>query len=939
MMKRYICISFITTLLLFLGMTQLMAQVEFELSPLDLPISRFSMGFSDVNGDFRDDIVLNAGGRKVYLLIQTENMGMQTADTIELEGTNDWSLAILDRDNNGVRELVTSGYYSGTNLIDFSNTVNFESQIEYIEQGAIFAQNANTIDLNNDGFIDYFVCHDDGDSHMYLNDGTGTFIKDNSMFNFVTEPVSDGSGNYGSIWDDIDGDGDIDLYIAKCRNVANFPTDPRRINQLHLNNGDGTFTESAKAFGLASGEQSWAADFADVDNDGDLDCYIVEHTGDYMLYENVDNVFEPRPDYISEPIQGGGFQGFFTDMDNDGLVDIIIAGDDDYILWNKGDLKFEKNDIVIPGDRELASLALGDANMDGFTDFVATYSFSTNSDVPSVLWINKGNSNNYLKVSLVGVQSNRDGVGAKINSFSQLGRQTRTVTSGEGYGIVNSLTQSFGLADDTKIDSLEIIWPSGQIDTYYNLAKNSHYIITEGTCINSLEDSSYLSYSNFYCQDQTAHIVNETETNWNTGEIETSLTVENPGFYFGIATDAMDCVQPFPTIFIEQTEELQAFVSAKNNIACFGDELLLSTGLSQEVTWSTGDVETELLVDQTGYYSYIVEGNCGDVQSDEVFLEFLEPPFIEDQNIQSSQGEDVEIMVPGDDVRWYTQDDLQTPFHLGNQLLISDIASSVSYKVQNTIRSETLEKEVGLTEVSREYSGTNINAGLYFNVLNDVLIESVKIYTDSIGLRVIEILNADEEVVQSKEVEITIAGEQYIQLDFLLPPGEGYFIRTNEDSNFANFGHRSPLFTRSTELDGYPFIADKLLEITDSFFGSDFYYYFYDWQLSRHPIECQSNLATVEVDVELSAVNDQELLNSLSVFPVPASNWLQVHSEAVRMAKAELYDMQGHLVLEKEISDYKTTFSIEELAKGMYILKIISDSGKNAFLKIPCINR
>jgi len=136
-----------------------------------------------------------------------------------------------------------------------------------------------------------------------------------------------------------------------------------------------------------------AADFADADNDGDLDCYMVEHTGNYMLYENVDNYFYPKQDYISQAIQGNGFQGFFSDFDNDGLVDIIIAGDSDYI----------------------ASLALGDANMDGFTDLLTTFSAGFNiSGIPNNIQINQGNDNHYVKISLQGVESNREGVGAKI---------------------------------------------------------------------------------------------------------------------------------------------------------------------------------------------------------------------------------------------------------------------------------------------------------------------------------------------------------------------------------------------------------------------------------------------------------------------------------------------------------------------------------------------
>jgi hypothetical protein len=121
-----------------------------------------------------------------------------------------------------------------------------------------------------------------------INDGTGNLVKQD-LFDFITVPTSDNSGNYGSVYTDFDMDGDLDLYIAKCRQGVNDPSDPRRIDALFVNDGTGFYTQNAKAYGLADGHQTWTADFGDFDNDGDLDLFKTQHDVISELDENIDN--------------------------------------------------------------------------------------------------------------------------------------------------------------------------------------------------------------------------------------------------------------------------------------------------------------------------------------------------------------------------------------------------------------------------------------------------------------------------------------------------------------------------------------------------------------------------------------------------------------------------------------------------------------------------
>jgi hypothetical protein len=101
----------------------------------------------------------------------------------------------------------------------------------------IFSQRTTFADIDNDGFIDAFVCHDVDQSHPYRNDGTGYLTLDQTLIETLAE-----AGNLSAIWVDYDNDGHTDLYISKASGGAPAGS-PRRINLLYRNNGDGTFSE------------------------------------------------------------------------------------------------------------------------------------------------------------------------------------------------------------------------------------------------------------------------------------------------------------------------------------------------------------------------------------------------------------------------------------------------------------------------------------------------------------------------------------------------------------------------------------------------------------------------------------------------------------------------------------------------------------------------
>ncbi|MFK7920827.1 MAG: FG-GAP-like repeat-containing protein [Bacteroidia bacterium] len=444
------------------------------------------VGVADMNGDKKDDIILL--DNRNTLVVQTQNGSNQAFSNYQSTsiGSSQWSLCIADYDHNGRNDVLVGGAY--TNIRLYSGDPISESLTgSILPNSNIFLQGSNFADIDNDGWADIFGCHDDADSRKYKNNGDGSFTFTNTMLN-TTAPPSDNSGNYASIWTDYDNDGDLDMYLSKCRQGASSYTDPRRINRLFQNDGNNNYTEVGVAAGLAIGAQTWTADFADVDNDGDLDAFINNHDDDCQLMRNNGNGTFTDVSAASGllPTLGAasnltGIQAIFRDFDNDGYVDLLYAGSSHYLFYNDGDGTFTlaSNPSNPLGTTRVHTFAIGDLNHDGFLDVYAGHgsgfngTSSTNDDD---LFLNAGNSNHYLAIDLVGTQSNINAIGARVEAYVGLNKQIREVRSGEGYGIMNSFTQHFGLGAATLVDSLIIRWPSGLVNKYYNL--NADQFIT-----------------------------------------------------------------------------------------------------------------------------------------------------------------------------------------------------------------------------------------------------------------------------------------------------------------------------------------------------------------------------------------------------------------------------------------------------------------------------
>ncbi|MFD2824556.1 FG-GAP-like repeat-containing protein [Lacinutrix iliipiscaria] len=477
-----------------------------------------AIGVADMNNDGRDDIIRLDDARDLEIEYQnasTDGSGnLYTRYDFGAVGGSQWGLCIADVDENGYNDIFTGGAYNGLKLITASSD---GSSYSSTTQGGpnIFLQNVNFADIDNDGSIDVFACHDEGISSPYKNNGSGTLTHDANLIVAASTIPSDNSGNYGTIWIDYDNDGDQDLYISKCRLGVGNSTDGRRVNLLFQNDGNGNFTDVAESAGLRPLEQSWSAAFEDIDNDGDLDCVLINHTNTNQIYENNGNGTFTDITSTSgiatqlDDLGTGGIQVMMEDFDNDSYIDLFITSrwtSDKHIMFkNNGNKTFsEVSGAISAGSLSVQSAAVGDLNNDGFIDVLAGFATGYNSPSGNAdrLYLNNGNANNWSKIRLQGVTSNLNGIGARVELYTALGKQIREVRSGESYGTMNSLVAHFGIASETTITKIVVRWPSGLVDQLSGPAINQSHLIIEGS--NPLTTDSFTA-SNFNVYPNPAH--------------------------------------------------------------------------------------------------------------------------------------------------------------------------------------------------------------------------------------------------------------------------------------------------------------------------------------------------------------------------------------------------------------------------------------------------
>jgi hypothetical protein len=280
-----------------------------------------SASFADIDNDGDMDCFVTSNGYKPNFFYKNNGNGTFTADNsnyfsslnnIEYFHGVSW----VDYDNDGFVDLYLTNYWSTKFNQLYHNNGN--GTFTFLPNHILSKQKGSNvtcswIDYDNDGKMDVFLPSNDSTlNNLYHNDGNGNFTKTTS-----TGVTNDGGRSTGSCWGDIDNDGDMDLFVANQSNGKNF---------LYKNNGNKTFTKVTIGEVVNDKSNSHGCSFQDMDNDGDLDLYVTNDRGNCYLYMNdgAGNFTKNLDELIASRLPGA-MGTAWSDYDKDGDLDLFVS--------------------------------------------------------------------------------------------------------------------------------------------------------------------------------------------------------------------------------------------------------------------------------------------------------------------------------------------------------------------------------------------------------------------------------------------------------------------------------------------------------------------------------------------------------------------------------------------------------------------------------------
>ncbi len=440
--------------------------------------------FFDFDNDGWDDItVTSEAGGLVRFFKNIQGTFTEVFYNVAQESGETKSAVWVDFDNDGDNDLHISSNTQINQLFENDGNMQFTdiTVAAGMDLPSHLAWGASWGDFNNDGWLDMFqssrdVTHADDHNRLYLNNQDGTFTDVTIAAGISTDDYL----SFCSSFFDYNNDGWQDIYVANDRNVF--------ANQMWLNNGDGTFTDAGAATGTDIAIDAMSTTIGDDNRDGWFDIYVTNTpAGNAFLRNNGNSTFTDIAAANGTLMETIAWGAVFLDADNDMDLDLYVSSSTVDPL-NRLPSAFYENDgsgnYTIPTEAgfdpdvaESYANAIGDIDNDGYPDMVVL-----NFEPDDIfIWKNEcPQVNNWLKVKLEGVQSNRMGIGSVIEISVNGEKQYNYTLCGEGYLSQNSAWEFFGIGDATEIEYIKVDWLSGVQDIINDPQINSHLVIEEG---------------------------------------------------------------------------------------------------------------------------------------------------------------------------------------------------------------------------------------------------------------------------------------------------------------------------------------------------------------------------------------------------------------------------------------------------------------------------
>ncbi|MEE2784360.1 MAG: FG-GAP-like repeat-containing protein [Pseudomonadota bacterium] len=404
---------------------------------LDFTHQASGPAFADIDGDGDLDLFIGAIGQDPHYLLENREgtfVDVTTESGLVLTVANTYSATFADYDQDGDLDLFLGHW--GSDAQRDTETLwrnrgdgTFES---YSIQSGIadtllgitpgqgivadtdYSFTPNLSDIDGDGDLDLLMASDFKTSRVYLNNGDGTFT-------YATDPnVIDEEFGMGAAVGDYDNDGDMDWFVTSIFSTNDNDAFAGTGNRLYNNDGTGTFTDDTMIAGVEDGGWGWGTCFADFNNDGHLDLFLVngwfdDFFGDdpaRLYLANGDGTFNEQATTTGLADRGQGRGVVCFDADRDGDLDLLIN--------NSGEnhLAYYRNESTL--------------------------------------------SNHYLAVKLASASTNHHAIGAWVRVITTDSIQVREIRAGNNFASQNPAEAHFGLGEATQAD-IEVRWPDGSL--------------------------------------------------------------------------------------------------------------------------------------------------------------------------------------------------------------------------------------------------------------------------------------------------------------------------------------------------------------------------------------------------------------------------------------------------------------------------------------------
>jgi len=356
---------------------------------------------------------------------------------------------------------------------------------------------------------------------------------------------------------------------------------------------------------------------------------------------------------------------------------------------------------------------------------------------------------------------------------------------------------------------------------------------------------------------------------------------------------------------------------------CEGDSVLLSATAGGTHIWSNGATTSTIYGHPGNSYSVQVGGYCGSATSQTVAIEAVPAP-----STPTTEGDDIcisdlnnplpaTLTATGNNIVWY--DGSGEAVGSGNTFVTPGLTSTTDFYAASV-------NEIGATtayggKIDNSGGGGNLNSnqGLEFETYMPLTIKSVKVYAQGAGPRTFVITDQVEMFIASGTFDL-VDGEQRVDLNFEVPESINLTFSSYGDVNLY----------RNNAGVSYPYTVNDTLSITGSTAGSDYYYWFYDWEIEAGGGECSSEMVTTTATVDICAgiVDDYDMNDRISTYPNPSEGefTLDIKMPGTADVIATVVDVSGRKVFSETYSDVTGNFvqiiDLPNVSAGIYWMSL-----------------